>query len=153
MYKRQLQSQYHPDRFINSAEQDKRLAMQITSYINEAYKILLDEQMRARYLLQLAGVAFDEEKDTTQDTDFLILQMALREQIDEVDKNSDPLAALDNLSANAAQQKKQLIASFQRNYTGQEWEQAKEVVLKLQFFKRLQHQIASKQEALEDELI
>ena len=83
----------------------------------------------------------------------MILQMALREQIDEVDKNSDPLAALDNLSANAAQQKKQLIASFQRNYTGQEWEQAKEVVLKLQFFKRLQHQIASKQEALEDELI
>ena len=32
----QLQSQYHPDRFINSAEQDKRLAMQITSYINES---------------------------------------------------------------------------------------------------------------------
>ena len=149
----QLQTQYHPDRFVNSSAQDKRLAMQITSYINEAHKTLQDDQMRARYLLQLAEVAFDAEKDTTQDMDFLMTQMALREEIDEVDKHSDPLTVLDDLSAKAADQKQQLIATFQRTYAKQEWAQAKEATLKLQFFTRLQHQINSKQEALEDELI
>ena len=149
----QLQSQYHPDRFVNNSEQDKRLAMQITSYINEAHKILHDDQMRARYLLELAEVAFDAEKDTTQDMDFLLSQMALREAIDEVDKDPDPLTALDDFIIKAAEQKKQLCATFQCSYANQEWAQAKEAVLKLQFFKRLQHQISSKQEALEDELL
>ena len=149
----QLQTQYHPDRFVNGSDQEKRIAMQITTYINEGYEVLKDEQMRARYLLQLEGIAFDEEKDTTQDMEFLMAQMALREEIDEVGQQSDPLTALDKLDTSARQQKAQLIQTYQSAFAEKDWAQAKETVLKLQFFKRLRDQISAKQEALEDELI
>ena len=149
----QLQRQFHPDRFVNSNDQEKRLAMQVTSHINEAYKTLKDEQTRARYLLQIHGIEFDEDKDTTQDMEFLVEQMELREAIDAVDQQADALTALEGLEDKATSQKKQLVQNFQNAYDDQHWEEAKEAVLKLQFFKRLQNQIASKQEALEDELI
>lgn len=149
----QLQIRYHPDRFVNASEQDKRLAMQVTSYINEAFETLSDEQMRARYLLQLQGIEFDEDKDTTHDMEFLMQQMELREAIDNVDQQADALAALDALADQAVMQKKQLVQMFQDAFAAQRWDDAKQAVLKLQFFKRLHNQIASKQDALEDELI
>ncbi len=58
----QLQSEYHPDRFVDSDEQQKRIAMQATTFINEAYKTLRDEQARARYMLELQNVPFNAEK-------------------------------------------------------------------------------------------
>lgn len=147
-----LQSQYHPDRYIDSDEQQKRIAMQATTFINEAYKTLRDDQARARYMLELHQVPFDIEKDTTQDMDFLMAQMTLREQIDEVDTQPDPLDSLDELNSQSRNAKKQLIQVFQDCYGEQRWDDAKQVVLKLQFFARLQDQIKQKQEALEDQI-
>ena len=149
----QLQSQYHPDRFIDSNDQVKRVAMQATTFINEAYKTLKDDQSRARYMLELSGVAFDIEQDTTKDMNFLMAQMSLREKIDEVDSQDDPLETLDELSSQARQEKRQLIDAFEKSYAAQDWAQAKETVLKLQFFTRLQQQINQKQEVLEEELM
>ena len=148
----QLQSQFHPDRFVESSDQDKRIAMQATTFINEAEKTLSEEHMRARYLLELQGVPFDIEKDTTQDMDFLMAQMSLREEIDEADQRDDPLEYLDQLAKQSRQQKQALTEEYQAKYNSQAWDQAKEIVLKLQFFTRLQQQINNKQEALEEEL-
>ena len=149
----QLQSQYHPDRFANSSDQDKRIAMQATTFINEAYKTLREQQTRARYLLELTGIHFDIEKDTTHDMDFLVAQMSLREEIDEVDKQNDPLACLDKLVIQAKQEKTRLAEQFLEQYGACNWQQAKNTVIKMQFFNRLQQQINLKQEALEDELL
>ena len=148
-----LQSQFHPDRFIESNDQDKRVAMQATTYINEAHKTLLDESARARYLLEMQDVTFNTEKDTTQDMDFLMAQMNLREQIDEVDGQEDPLETLDELARQSKQDKSQLIENYQACFNLQQWDEAKEIVLKLQFFSRLQQQINQKQEALEEQLL
>ncbi len=148
-----LQSQFHPDRFIGSNDQDKRVAMQATTFINEAQKTLREESSRARYLLELKGVAFNSEKDTTQDMDFLMAQMSLREQIDEVDGREDPLETLDELARESKQAKSQLIENYQTCFNDGQWNEAKEIVLKLQFFTRLQQQINQKQEALEEQLL
>ena len=149
----QLQTQFHPDRFVESNDQDKRVAMQVTTFINEAYKTLQESQSRARYLLELQGVHFDLEKDTTQDMDFLMAQMSLREQIDEVGGQEDPIESLDELASKARKEKAQLIGGFQQQYNDKQWGEAKEIALKLQFFNRLQQQISQKQESLEDELL
>ncbi len=149
----QLQTQFHPDRFVESNNQDKRVAMQVTTFINEAYKTLQEHQSRARYLLELQGVHFDIEKDTTQDMDFLMAQMSLREEIDEVGGQDDPIESLDELASKARKEKAQLIESFQLQYNNKQWDEAKDIVLKLQFFNRLQQQISQKQEALEDALL
>lgn len=149
----QLQSEYHPDRFVNANDQDRRVAMQATTFINEAYDTLRDEQLRARYLLQLQGVQFDSDQDTTQDMDFLVAQMNLREQIDEVEQHQEPLDRLDELALEARKQKSDLVNAYQQQYAAEAWAEAKETVLKMQFFARLQQQINSKQEALEDQLL
>tara|TARA_R110002096_G_scaffold389664_2_gene584098 strand:- start:27 stop:569 length:543 start_codon:yes stop_codon:yes gene_type:complete len=148
-----LQSQYHPDRFVEGADQDKRVAMQATTFINEAHKTLQDESSRARYLLELQGVQFNSEKDTTEDMDFLMAQMSLREQIDEVGEEQDPLESLDELMRTSQQEKSRLVEKYQTHFNAQEWDEAKEIVLKLQFFKRLQQQINQKQEALEEQFL
>ncbi len=148
-----LQSQFHPDRFIEGNDQDKRVAMQATTFINEAHKTLQDESSRARYLLELEDVHFNSEKDTTKDMEFLMAQMSLREQIDEVDGQQDPLESLEELARQSKQEKSQLIENYQTYFNAQQWDEAKEIVLKLQFFTRLQQQINQKQEALEDQLL
>lgn len=149
----QLQSQYHPDKFVDGSDQERRLALQITAYINQAHEAIGDEQGRARYLLEMQGVTFDFEKDTTKDMQFLMDQMELREKIDEADQANDPLERLDDLSGEARQQKKELIQQFQQHFEKSAWDEAKDVVLKMQFFTRLQQQINTKQEQLEDELL
>ncbi len=80
-------------------------------------------------------------------------QMSLREKIDEVDAQADPLDCLDELNSQSKSDKSKLIDAFQEYYIKQRWPEAKEVVLKLQFFARLQEQIKQKQETLEDQLI
>jgi len=148
-----LQSKYHPDRFVDSDDQHKRIAMQATTFINEAYKTLQDDQARARYMLELQGVSFDVEQDTTQDMDFLMAQMNLREQIDDVDSQDDPLECLDQLDSQSRKDKQMLIHAFENFYSTKHWDEAKEIVLKLQFFARLQQQINHKQEMLEEQLM
>jgi molecular chaperone HscB len=149
----QLQNRYHPDKFVNGSDQERRLALQITSYLNKAYDALRDEQNRARYLLEMQNVVFDFEKDTTKDMQFLMDQMDLREKIDEADQADDPLETLDELASLARQQKKDLIKDFQHCFANSAWEEAKDIVLKMQFFTRLQQQINTKQEQLEEELL
>lgn len=148
-----LQSHYHPDKFVGGSDQDRRLALQITAYLNQAHDAVNDEQGRARYLLEMQGVTFDFEKDTTKDMQFLMEQMELREKIDEANQADDPLERLDGLADEARQQKKELIQIFQKNFENCAWDEAKDIVLKMQFFTRLQQQINNKQEQLEDELL
>ena len=149
----QLQSEYHPDRFVNADDQDRRIAMQVTTFVNEAHDTLREEQSRARYLLQLRGIPFDSDQDTTQDMEFLVAQLELREQIDEVDRHQEPLDRLDELATEARKQKNDLVQAYQQQYAAEDWEEAKETVLKMQFFARLQQQIHTKQETLEDQLL
>ena len=80
-------------------------------------------------------------------------QMSLREEIDEVDSQDDPLEYLDELAKKSKQEKSLLIEQYQTHFNAQQWDAAKEIVLKLQFFARLQQQINQKQEALEDQLL
>ena len=37
-----LQQQFHPDKYANSSSHEKRLALQISSYVNDAYITLGD---------------------------------------------------------------------------------------------------------------
>ena len=33
----ELQKKFHPDKYVNSTDYEKRLSLQITSYVNEAF--------------------------------------------------------------------------------------------------------------------
>ena len=53
---RDMQTEIHPDKFAGAAEQEKMRAVQMTSYINEAYSTLKSPIKRAAYILSLRGM-------------------------------------------------------------------------------------------------
>ena len=86
---RGLQTQVHPDRFANATDADKRLALQASARVNEAYRALKDPVQRAQYLLSLNGVDAVGETDTQLPFDFLERQLTRREEASEALANED----------------------------------------------------------------
>ena len=78
-----LQSSYHPDRHVNENDRDRRLSVQVASWINQAFETLQDPVKRSRYLLEISGADIPDDSTTTADTEFLMEQIELRED-DEV---------------------------------------------------------------------
>ena len=51
----ELQKKFHPDKYVNATDHEKRLSLQITSYINEAYETLKYYYLKSIYLLNIEG--------------------------------------------------------------------------------------------------
>ena len=80
---KELQREAHPDRFAAQGGAAQRLAMQWSVRINEAYQRLKDPIKRATYLCQLNGSPIQAETNTAMPADFLMQQMAWREELDD----------------------------------------------------------------------
>ncbi|WP_231759998.1 co-chaperone HscB [Microbulbifer elongatus] len=145
---RELQQEFHPDRFAAKSEREQRLAMQYAAQINEANNTLKDPVARAAYLLQLAGVQINPEQ-TTADGEFLMQQMILRERLEEVRDAADPEAELEDLGSETAQLFNAQEQAFAQALENNALEDGKNALLKLQFLAKLQRQI----EELEEDLL
>lgn len=86
---RDIQTEIHPDRFAHAGEAEQRLAMQWTARVNEAYATLREPFERARYLLELNGVQAMDARNTAMPADFLMQQMAWREQLETAKARGD----------------------------------------------------------------
>lgn len=93
---RKLLAEVHPDKFVNASPAERMQSMQKATLANEAYQTLKQPTSRARYLLQLAGIATDEENNTAMPADFLMAQMEWREAMDDARFAKD-ISALDAL--------------------------------------------------------
>ncbi|MCL4110446.1 UNVERIFIED_CONTAM: hypothetical protein GTU68_022328 [Idotea baltica] len=153
---RELQAKYHPDRFVNADDQERRVAVQSTGFINEANEALKSPRLRARYLLTLKGVEFDDEIDTTSDGMFLMQQMEMREALEEANGSSDdPEEALDAVEKVAKEVKslsQSLQNEFETAFDNNDLVAAKEAVLKMKFFERLSNEVKTLSEKLEDSM-
>jgi molecular chaperone HscB len=89
-----LQREAHPDKFAGQGAAAQRVALQWSVRINEAYKRLKDPLHRAAYLCELRGAPINAENNTAMPADFLLEQMAWREELDEAKSEAD-LDALD----------------------------------------------------------
>jgi Fe-S protein assembly co-chaperone HscB len=76
----------HPDKFTSGSDGEKRLALQWTTKINEAYSVLKDPAQRAIYLCKLKGKVLDIEKSRVFSIEVLEEQMELRENLAEIVK-------------------------------------------------------------------
>lgn len=94
---RALVSEYHPDRAAAGSDTEKRLALQASTQVNEAWQTLKNPLARGRYLLKLRGVDTQEHTNTSMPMDFLMNQMQWREAIEEADANHN-LDRLEELS-------------------------------------------------------
>jgi molecular chaperone HscB len=149
---RELQVRVHPDRHAAGTDQERRLAVQMTAMINEAYQTLRDPVRRGRYLLGLQGVDTGEETDTAMAPAFLMDQMELREALEEARETSDPAARLAELGRAVKERIDERIravseALAEDSDAGRQ--RARNLIRELQFFSRLQGEM----EALEESLI
>lgn len=150
---RDLQRVVHPDRYANASDQERRLSMQRTAQLNEAFQVLKKPLSRARYMLELRGIDFNNERDTQQDPMFLMEQMELREALEEIQNTSEPLAKITDIMKSIDAREKQLFVEIQSHLTTnneQGQKAAKAVVHKLQFMQKLRQEADDKEAALMD---
>ena len=82
----------HPDRFANASDAEKRVAMQWSARVNEAYRVLRDPLKRAQYLCELAGFPTENQVGVGMDMAFLGQQMQWRETLETLEDQSDSAA-------------------------------------------------------------
>ena len=153
---RELQRQVHPDRFASAGDQARRISMQQAAQLNEGYQVLKDPLRRGRYLLELRGHVFTDEHHTTRDTGFLMEQMELRERLEDVRRNEDPLAEVADLIALVRSRFDALgaeLALALEDEQDEVPETAVDLVLKMQFFRRLEQEAEELEADLEDEMM
>ena len=85
-------TRFHPDNFATKSQPEQLQALQSTSLLNSAYVALKTPLNRASYLLNLEDVNPFDEKDTNMDANFLLSQIELREQLEDIKEQQDSLA-------------------------------------------------------------
>lgn len=148
-----LQSAYHPDRYINATDQEKRIAVQAAAWVNEAYEILKNPVKRARYMLEVGGLELNDDSETTTDPTFLMEQIELREEMDQCRSCQDPMRSCAHITGKLQQRSKEFSSSFESLYQQGKLEEARQVSRKMQFVQRILDQIDEFQFDLEDHLI
>ncbi|MCL1059084.1 co-chaperone HscB [Shewanella sp. Choline-02u-19] len=150
---RDLQRAVHPDKFANASEQDKRLSVQRTAQINDAFQTLKNPIQRAEHLLALKGLELSHESTTLKDTQFLMQQIEWRESLEEIGDSDDPEAEIEGLYASfdafakpiTAALKVLLLSDLESDHL-----QAADQIRKLKFMAKLQDELARVEDALLD---
>ena len=133
---RALQSEIHPDRFAAAAETQRRLALQSSARVNEAYRALRNPVDRAQYLLSLHGVDAMAENGALE-FEFLERQLERRETASEALAARDAPALerlLADVRAEAAALERRLAALLDGESA---WDTARDRVRELKFLGKL----------------
>ena len=127
-----LQNNFHPDKFSNGSDFEKRLALQISSYINDGYKILGDIVLRVDYILKINN--FNKDESTTiNDIDFLQEQIMYNELIESLKENLEENVIDDNHSG-IKLKLKNTINNIKLSYQDREFEDMWQNLSKLRFY-------------------
>lgn len=77
----------HPDAFVSKGAAAQRAALELSSRINAAYRVIRDPILRAEYLVKLSGIDLDSNDPIqgapTPTQAFLIQMIELRERLSE----------------------------------------------------------------------
>jgi len=143
---RSLQSQWHPDRFASFDEQKKLQAVQMSSWLNQAYAVLKTPLSRAAYLLKLRNCDVETVHQQDLGADLLMEQMLLREALEELPENESALDILEGLKKEVRQLIKECEQSFSAQIEIHEIVPAKKLFHRLQFLVKLLKEIEIKEE-------
>ncbi|EGU59835.1 co-chaperone HscB [Vibrio nigripulchritudo ATCC 27043] len=145
---RELQRQFHPDKFATSSERDRLMAVQKAAQINDAFQVLKQPISRAEYLLSLKGVDIRNEQNTMQDPMFLMEQMELREALEEIESSSDPESELFDFEKKVSKLYQSHLDEMVQSLTEEALENAANGIRKLKFIAKLQNEIEQLEEKL-----
>ncbi|WP_028023723.1 co-chaperone HscB [Enterovibrio calviensis] len=146
---RELQRRFHPDKFATASSQERLLAVQKAAQINDAYQTLSDPVRRAEYLLSLNGLELRDEQQTMQDPEFLMQQMELREELEDIADSDEPDVLLFDFEQQVSTLHQSLLNELIAQLNDQQWANAAVTVRKLKFLVKLKLEI----ERIEDRLL
>jgi molecular chaperone HscB len=146
---RAVQAQVHPDRFAAAGDAQKRIAMQWATRTNEAYRTLKDPLARASYLLHLRGIEVGAEDNTAMEPAFLMQQIEWREQIEDAAAARNA-AELERLLSELRDEQRQRFDHLAVALDAAADQPAAEGVRQLMFIARLEAEIATQLDRLDD---
>lgn len=154
---RELQRVVHPDKFVNASDRERLLSVEKAAAINEAYQVLKLPQWRARYMLELQSVSFDDEKDTALDPAFLMEQIELRETLAEINQTVDAMASLNAIMADIKKRTSAVVEELRMGLEVGKLDEVqknnlKTLIHKMQFLNKLQEEAEYQEEKLLDAL-
>ncbi len=150
---RELQRAVHPDKFANSSEQDKRIAVQRTAQVNDAFSTLKNPISRAEHILALNGVDLLHESTTVKDTQFLMQQMEWRESLEDIAHSNQPdemIAELYETFSVYAKKIEQGLAPLLTSDSEDDLSKAADLIRKLKFMAKLQIELERAEDVLFD---
>lgn len=145
---REVQSQVHPDRFVNATDAEKRVAMQWATRANEAYQTLRNPFKRAAYLCELNGIDMQVESNTAMPRDFLMQQMEWREALEDARASKD-LEALEELETELRTARKSKVERIGELLDVHDYEEAADGVRQLMFIEKFGAEVHAALEKLE----
>lgn len=135
----QAQKKYHPDNFVTENDNVKASMAQESSRINDAYRALKSPSERAQHVLDINGIEFEFDTATVSDTEFLMQQMELREQLERIveQKDLDRLEALEHDMQAELKRLEEEVANTLEGLTVVDGESLIAYVAKMQFMQKL----------------
>jgi molecular chaperone HscB len=128
----ELQKQFHPDFFTQATEYEQSEALEKSSQINKALKVLKNGNETIKYVLQLKGLLEEEEKYQLP-PEFLMEVMELNE---ELSANSQQL--INNFETEIYEPVKNIIENFSAETTSaEELLKVKEYYYKKKYLQRI----------------
>lgn len=134
-----LIKEYHPDNFAADSAQELQ-ALEQTALLNEAFKVLNDDLLRANYLLELHNINAFDALDTGMDGAFLMMQITLQEELEELNTEEGLEDFLDRIHQHINEHTRQISQYFAENNL----EKARNAVRELKFFYQLRMQTEKK---------
>lgn len=145
----ELQRQFHPDKYASRPQAEQLLAVQQSATINQAWQTLRHPLLRAEYILSLNGFDLANEQHTVRDTAFLMEQLELREELDNIEQ-AKAADRLESFATNVNRMVKDRSEQMVQQLAAQDWMQAADTVRKLRFLDKLRSQIEQLEEKLLD---
>ena len=127
-----LQNKFHPDKFSSGSDFEKRLALQISSHINDGYKILGDIVLRIEYILKINNFVKDESK-TINDINFLQEQIEYSELVESLNDNFDS-KIIENSLSSIKSLLKTTVDSIKSSFESSDFENVWQNLSKLRFY-------------------
>lgn len=144
----ELQRQFHPDKYASRPQAEQLLAVSQSATINQAWQTLRHPLSRAEYLLSLHGFDLASEQHTVRDTAFLMEQLELREELDEIEQAKDE-ARLESFITRVKGMFDTRHQQMVEQLNNETWDVAADTVRKLRFLDKLR----SSAEQLEEKLL
>ncbi len=119
-----LQRQAHPDMHASGDPMEKRIALQYSGYVNQAYSTLRDANRRAFYLLELGGFAENEVNSFPVDEEFLFEQMEIRQKLEDLEALDEPDTMLEETAFHLAELQLRVEKEFVEFYEARDFAQA-----------------------------